>query len=79
MEPSAADLFEPQNVRGAEQVCKRDSIMNARETDWMEWQAGYVCRALLMPVSPLRKLWAASSRRMKYLAHWASPRHEAPS
>jgi hypothetical protein len=56
MAPSAADLFGPQNAKGAEQICKRESIMNARKTDWMEWQAGYVCGALLMPISRLRKI-----------------------
>ena len=34
--------------------CKRDSILDAPETDWMEWQAGYVCGAILMPISRLR-------------------------
>jgi hypothetical protein len=33
--------------------CKRDNIVNAAESDWMEWQAGYVCGAILMPVGPL--------------------------
>jgi hypothetical protein len=33
--------------------CKRDNIVGASETDWMEWQAGYVCGAILMPASPL--------------------------
>lgn len=33
--------------------CKRDNIERAAESDWMEWQAGYVCGALLMPMSPL--------------------------
>jgi hypothetical protein len=37
-------------------VCKRDSIINARQTDWMEWQAGYVCGALLMPITQLRRV-----------------------
>lgn len=30
-------------------ACKRDTIVGARQTDWMEWQAGYACSALLMP------------------------------
>ena len=34
-------------------VCKRDSMLNAPYTDWMEWQAGYVCGAVLMPISAL--------------------------
>lgn len=33
--------------------CKRDNIVNAAESDWMEWQAGYVCGAILMPAGPL--------------------------
>ena len=38
------------------QICKRDTFLNAPQTDWMEWQAGYVCGALLMPVSHVRCL-----------------------
>lgn len=34
--------------------CKRDNIMQAHEVDWMEWQAGYVCGALLMPATHFR-------------------------
>lgn len=30
-------------------VCHRDTIVTAPENDWMEWQAGYICGALLMP------------------------------
>lgn len=33
------------------QICRRDSIMGAAQIDWMEWQAGYACGALLMPRS----------------------------
>jgi hypothetical protein len=33
--------------------CKRDKIIGASETDWMEWQAGFVCGAILMPAGPL--------------------------
>lgn len=32
-------------------VCKRDTIIAAKQADWMEWQAGYACGALLMPAS----------------------------
>ncbi len=35
--------------------CKRETIVGARETDWMEWQAGYACGAILMPRSALRE------------------------
>lgn len=49
------DLFasasaEPDVVR-----CKRDTMIEAPQADWMEWQAGYVCGALLMPLSAVRR------------------------
>ncbi|MGA8672248.1 MAG: hypothetical protein WB679_20390 [Terracidiphilus sp.] len=33
--------------------CHRDTMIGAPERDWMEWQAGYVCGAILMPISAL--------------------------
>jgi len=38
------------------QVCKRETILNAPQVDWMEWQAGHVCGAMLMPSSRVRRL-----------------------
>jgi hypothetical protein len=38
------------------QVCKRDTMLDANRTDWMEWQAGHVCGAILMPGMVLRQL-----------------------
>lgn len=35
-------------------VCKRDTMITSSKTDWMEWQAGYVCGAILMPASHTR-------------------------
>ena len=55
-EPRGGDLFSSAPAKGGEQVCKRDGIINARKTDWMEWQAGYVCGALLMPITQLRRV-----------------------
>ena len=40
-----------QGSEAMKQICKRDAISNAPQTDWMEWQAGYVSGALLMPAS----------------------------
>jgi Zn-dependent peptidase ImmA (M78 family) len=37
-------------------ICKRDQILNARQSDWMEWQAGYISGAILMPASSVRTL-----------------------
>jgi Zn-dependent peptidase ImmA (M78 family) len=34
--------------------CKRQNILGAAERDWMEWQAGFACGALLMPATALR-------------------------
>lgn len=59
-------LFEPalkslslfpteQNGTAQSNKCKRESIVGAPEVDWMEWQAGYACGALLIPVTPLVK------------------------
>jgi hypothetical protein len=37
-------------------ICKRDTIINALSYDWMEWQAGYVSGAILVPSSLARRL-----------------------
>ncbi len=36
--------------------CKRENIVGAPEYDWMEWQAGYVCGAVLMPHTRVKAL-----------------------
>lgn len=38
--------------------CKREGILGAPMSDWMEWQAGYVCGALLMPRGILKRFVA---------------------
>lgn len=47
-----------QNHTPQSMVSKRENIINAPASDWMEWQAGYVCGALLMPLSNVRKIAA---------------------
>jgi Zn-dependent peptidase ImmA (M78 family) len=37
-------------------ICKRDTIIDAPSYDWMEWQAGYVSGAILLPSSRARRL-----------------------
>jgi Zn-dependent peptidase ImmA (M78 family) len=37
-------------------ICPRRLILQAPVSDWMEWQASYVCGALLMPFSIVRNL-----------------------
>lgn len=39
-------------------TCKRESIVATNKTDWMEWQAGYACGALLMPATAIKRLVA---------------------
>lgn len=36
-------------------ACKRDTMISAPRGDWMEWQAGYACGAVLMPASYARR------------------------
>jgi hypothetical protein len=36
--------------------CNREVILHASKADWMEWQAGYVCGALLMPLILVRRV-----------------------
>jgi len=42
-------------VQASSQVCKREKILAPGNYDWMEWQAGFCCGALLMPLSDLRR------------------------
>lgn len=48
----------PAVARTASRRCKSTDIQRAPTRDWMEWQAGYVCGALLMPHSHLQRLVA---------------------
>jgi Zn-dependent peptidase ImmA (M78 family) len=40
----------------AETSMQIHNILDAAQTDWIEWQAGYVCGALLMPATKVREL-----------------------
>jgi hypothetical protein len=64
MAAQLGSLFERQTHTDT-QVCKRDRLINAPALDWMEWQAGYVCGALLMPVTHLRRALASYQQRSK--------------
>ncbi len=58
VEPPGTDLLR-RNPNANKQICKRDTMLEAVQTDWMEWQAGHACGALLMPVSYLRRVVGA--------------------
>jgi hypothetical protein len=48
--------------------CNRNALLNAPVTDWMEWQAGYISGALLMPHLAVLKLFSDYSQRQKVFA-----------
>jgi IrrE N-terminal-like domain len=54
--PQPGVVRSPSGPTANMQVCKRDTILEARQSDWMEWQAGYACGALLMPLTYVRRL-----------------------
>ncbi|MBS0155186.1 MAG: ImmA/IrrE family metallo-endopeptidase [Nitrospira sp.] len=55
LEPQRLRLFGNEGNHNR-QICKRDTMLDAAQSDWMEWQAGYICGALLMPLTVVRKL-----------------------
>ncbi|MET4349249.1 ImmA/IrrE family metallo-endopeptidase [Bradyrhizobium sp. RT9a] len=55
IEPPSGDLLKRKPTANM-QICYRDTMLDAVQTDWMEWQAGYACGAFLMPASALRRL-----------------------
>lgn len=55
LNPRGPDLLNPRAAREPIR-CKRATIFNAPQTDWMEWQAGYVCGAILMPITHVTRL-----------------------
>jgi hypothetical protein len=52
--PSTASLF-PAESPELSNKCKRANMLQASQTDWMEWQAGFTCGAFLIPASALRE------------------------
>jgi hypothetical protein len=56
------DLFAPKQ-KSEVIACKRDTMISAAQTDWLEWQAGYACGAILMPASQARTVANAYTKR----------------
>ena len=52
MDNQPPSLF-PKQDHGHTNKCHRDNMIGASERDWMEWQAGYACGAILMPATAL--------------------------
>jgi hypothetical protein len=53
----------PELDRAQVQKCQRATIISAQKIDWMEWQAGYVCGALLMPLTAFSQVVVAFRQR----------------
>ena len=51
----AGRLFDRKSLEN-KAICKRDTVLNANQYDWMEWQAGYVSGSVLMPLTHIRRL-----------------------
>ena len=62
MGSGSSDLLRPGGAV-APSRCKRETMLDAPDTDWMEWQAGYVCGALLMPKLSLAHVVGAYQER----------------
>lgn len=59
----ALPLFNNQENRGVPARCKRETILGAHTSDWMEWQAAYMSGAFLMPLTPARHIVGSALRR----------------
>ena len=59
-----ADLFGAVDVKPQATSCKRDRMIDAPKVDWLEWQAGHVSGAVLMPVSAVRRTLAPFHERL---------------
>jgi hypothetical protein len=53
--PVSGSLFQDSG-HGQSNMCKRETILEARQTDWMEWQAGFCCGGFLMPATMLQQV-----------------------
>lgn len=49
----STETLETTEVEAQQQRCHRANILGGTTPDWMEWQAGYVCGALLMPFTSI--------------------------
>jgi hypothetical protein len=65
---AASDNKSPGRANPQGQICKRETIITAGVSDWIEWQAGYACGAMLMPISAVRRLADACADSHKLVA-----------
>lgn len=62
VEEERLDLFE-NSPDASSRTCHRNSILNASQSDWMEWQAAYVSGAILMPKRAVDSMVADQLRK----------------
>ena len=62
--PRTADLVNRQLPKPRVISCKRGGLIDAPKTDWMEWQAGHISGAILMPVTAVRVAVGAVQERL---------------
>lgn len=63
-ERAGPSLFPKPPSQDDVQVCKRETMLDASQSNWMEWQAGHVCGAILMPASRVRRLAKGVAERV---------------
>jgi hypothetical protein len=51
--------------------CKRETMISAPRVNWLEWQAGYACGAILMPATQVMRL--VNAYRKKANLYGATP------
>ena len=62
--PRTADLFNREPPKPQVVSCKRGGLIDAPKTDWMEWQAGHISGAILMPITAARAVVGAVQERL---------------
>lgn len=78
VESKPASLFDDPGISSSSPPhahrCKRDSMVSLSDRDWMEWQAGYVCGAMLIPMTQLVEC-VQQFRKQRKLEHATISEH----
>jgi Zn-dependent peptidase ImmA (M78 family) len=57
--------------------CTGETLLDAKQSDWMEWQAGYASGAFLMPISAVYKVYSALLTEENLIAPLGLSQHAA--
>ena len=81
VESKPASLFDVPGISSSSPPqahrCKRDSMVSLTDRDWMEWQAGYICGAMLIPMTQLVEC-VQEFRKQRKLEHAAISEQSVP-